>query len=549
MHDLALAEVHDLMAAALAAEPVRDSAPPNLPAPRGPARVDWEAEHAVLGALLYEGLDDRRAAWVACSRLLTAADFFDPVHAEVWRAMTALYEARRDVDVITLCAQLRSVDRINTVGGAQYIGALTDELITTAHVVSWASIVAEESAARKLGTALKEELHKLARGERTASVRERVMTRARAVQVSTVAPTPRLGEDAIAWTEELERRLNGEEEAALSTGLTDLDDALGGGLRPGFVVLGARPRVGKTALALQVSLRLANAGRPVYMLSLEMTRRQLWRATVACVGEVSLTHLLNPKLLSAADEARWVAAANRAHGWPIYIDAVPSKEELDRAKAQGRPPPPTPPRTLAGIACAIGALPVTPGLIVLDHIGKLETAKRHSDERAKYKELSQEIHELGVTLGIPILTLAHLKRLAPDRHGVCPRPTMESLGEASFIEAAADAVAILHREDLYPSRRYDDNDPAPKGQVDVLIAKVRDAEPNRVARLYFDGERQRFHSTKQRDEGVASDRPGPVAAGADSLDAYGAGDGLPDVDVPAAQRSFDDLGPQDAEGA
>ena len=101
-------------------EPLAPAPRPPRP-PRGPACVDLEAERAVLATLLIEGFDDRRTAWLAASSILSAADFYEPRYGAIWQGLAALYERGAEVDVITLCAQLRAVERLNTAGGAQAI--------------------------------------------------------------------------------------------------------------------------------------------------------------------------------------------------------------------------------------------------------------------------------------------------------------------------------------------------------------------------------------------------------------------------------------------
>ncbi len=517
----------------------------DLPAPRrprGPACVDLEAERAVLAALLLEGDDDRRTAWVAASAMLSADDFHDPRHAAIWRGLAALYEGRRDVDVVTLCAQLRAMERFNTVGGAQEIGDLTDNVVTTAHIVAHARIVATLAASRRLGQLLADTARKIAGGGGDlATIHATLLEQVRAVRIPGPTVAPLLGAEVMAWSQEIERRSDGTEAPLLSTGLTDLDHAFGGGLGPGMVMVAARPRVGKTAMVLQMGLEAAEAlGRPVYVLSLEMSRRQLLRAAIACRGRVNLSHIQSPRDLAASEWAPMYAAANALDdGLPIYAhdDQTPGC-----------------PRTVPELAATIAALPSLPALVVVDHVGKLAAVGKHRERREALREIGDALHRLGMALGIPILTLVHIGR-GMAKEGLYRRPRLEDIVESATLEADADAVVILHREDLYPTKKYTASEPAEPGLTHALVSKVRWGEPGRVAMLRFNGAHQRFASVHRADAS-------PLDVGrVSTIHERSDGEGLPDCDGPAyapptpllerlARAGDDDLdGPQWSDGA
>lgn len=516
---------------------VRDLPAPR--APRAPACVDPEAERAVLASLLMEGFDDRRTAWLAASSILSASDFDNPRYGAIWQGLAALYEGQRDVDLITLCAQLRAMERLNTVGGPQEVSALVDVIPTTAHVVAHAKIVATLAASRRLGRLCAETARKIATGGGDlAAMREQLLEAARAIRIPGPAVAPLLGAEVMPWSQEIERRVAGLEEPLRSTGLTDLDHAFGGGLGPGMIMVAARPRVGKTALVLQVCLETAEAtGRPVYVLSLEMSRRQLLRAAIACRGRVNLSHVQSPRDLAAHEWGSMYAAANALDdGLPIYAhdDQTPNC-----------------PRTVPELAATIAALPSPPAVVVVDHVGKLLPVGKHRDRKEQMREIGDALHRLGMALGVPILTLVHIGRgVAKD--ALYRRPRLEDMVDSATLEADADAVVILHREDLYPTKKYTASDPAEPGLTHALVSKVRWGEPGRVAMLRFNGAHQRFASVHRPD-------PSPVDAGrVSSVPSGDEGEGLPGCEGPAymppapaptpleALALADDDGPQDA---
>ena len=106
---------------------------------------DLEAERAVLGTIL---LDNGALSLVEST--LAAADFYHPAHGVLYEAIQALASRKEPVDVVTLAAELRARERLNTVGGAQYLGELTDAIATTAHVESHGRIVADLAGVRRM---------------------------------------------------------------------------------------------------------------------------------------------------------------------------------------------------------------------------------------------------------------------------------------------------------------------------------------------------------------------------------------------------------------
>ncbi|HEX4933642.1 MAG TPA: DnaB-like helicase N-terminal domain-containing protein, partial [Gemmatimonadaceae bacterium] len=116
---------------------------------RSDAVTDLDAERAVLGAVLLDG--GERGVFERVSQLLDAERFASPAHAAIWRAMAALHARGVAHDVLTIAGELRAMGALNAVGGAQAIGSLTDDVVTTAHVEAHARLVFDASVRRWLG--------------------------------------------------------------------------------------------------------------------------------------------------------------------------------------------------------------------------------------------------------------------------------------------------------------------------------------------------------------------------------------------------------------
>lgn len=431
--------------------------------------VDAAAERAVLGAIF---LDGEPVGCVTKVRTLLPdpRGFGRPEHAAIYEAILAVAARGEAITYATVGHALRAVDRLHAVGGYAYLASLTDEVVGIAMVESHARIVAEIHARRVLrdyGNALARRAADLSRG--IVEVRDGAARAIREVIVPGAAPVT-LGDDVIAMWQRVEDIGKGAVVPLLSTGIAPLDRVLDGGFAPGKVyLLAARPRVGKTALAVQVGLNVARADGAVYMASLEIPAADLVRQSVACLASVDHTRIA--KATMNPDETQ---------------RAMHASNELSRL-AFYRADPQTPgcPRTVAAIGAAVAALPTRPALIIVDHVGKLRALGRHRERRDAMGEVSESLCDLAKQTGAAVLCLAHINRDGAER------PTLEHLAEADALGKDADGVLLMHRDDLYPSRRKDAAPPE-KNVGLVLAAKIRGAAVNEMCKLLLRGEFQRW---------------------------------------------------------
>lgn len=431
--------------------------------------VDRAAERAVLGALFLDGAADGCVVKVR-TILPDPRAFGDVRHVSIYEAILAVVARGEAITYATVGHALRAADRLNAVGGLPYLAEMTDEVLGLTWVESHARLVAEMHARRVLrsyGDALSRRAVDLSRP--VAEIRDGAAKAIREVTIPGATPVT-LGSDLEAMWRRVEEVASGAVAPLLATGLAPLDRVLDGGFAPGKVyLLAARPRVGKTALAMQVALNVARAGGAVYVASLEIPAADLVRQSVACLASVDHTRIAKATLTD--DEAsRAVRASNELARLPIY-----------------RVDPTTPgcPRTVAALGAAVAALPAAPSLIILDHVGKLRSLTRHRERRDAIAEVSEGLCDLAKQTGAAVLALAHINRDGAER------PTLEHLADADALGKDADGVLLMHRDDLYPPRRRDAAPPEP-GVGLVLAAKVRGAPVNALCKLRLRGEFQRW---------------------------------------------------------
>lgn len=434
--------------------------------------ADTEAERAVLAAVILDGSYEAQIL-ERVARILRPEDFTDPAHAEVFAASLALRATGTPIDVYTLTRELTARRRLNAVGGAQFIGDLTDDIPTQAHALAHAMIVAEHAVRRRLdvlGAALRRRAHDLSTS--LVDVRDGCVSALRAVSIPG-AQALTLGDDLVPLWARMERVAAGEVASHVATDVPGLDRILGGGFIPGNVyLLAARPRVGKTALAMQTGINIALRGGVVFMVSLEIGAQDLARQSVACLGRVDHSRFAAAQLTQ--DEIdRAAAASDRLASLPFY-----------------RVEPTTPgcPRTVSAVGAAMMALPSPPSLVIVDHVGKIEPRGRHREKRHALAEVSQDLIMLARQTGVPLLVLAHINRDGSDA------PSLDNLAEADQLGQDADGVIIMHRPDLVPppKRSRDDGPMAEPGVALVSAAKVRGNALGGLCRMRLRGEWQRW---------------------------------------------------------
>jgi hypothetical protein len=240
------------------------------------------------------------------------------------------------------------------------------------------------------------------------------------------------------------------------TELPGLDKLLSGGFEPGeFVLFGARPGVGKTALALQIARKVAENGAPVLIDSREMRRTAVVRRLLVQLSGVRASDVKSGQLV----EMQWKSlawAASYLATLPIHLTNARSVEELRE------------------VASAVGAL----GLIVVDYLQLMKTAFAGENKRSNVEAVSEALKALAVDFDVPVLCLSSLRRLTKAKDGTREKPDMSDLRESGALEHDGDIVMLMARE-------FDSD------VCDLVIAKNRDGRVGDL-KLRFRGDLMRF---------------------------------------------------------
>ena len=417
--------------------------PPNSP----------EAERSVLGAAMQDG----GAATLAFENLIPS-DFFSPEHREIFAAMQALHVAGNPIDLMTVGNELSRRGTLDSVGGAAYLLNAVRFVPTTANTRSYVEIVLEKSTLRRLIEAsrqiqaqcfaqtdpLPEVLHNAER-----LVFDIIMRRTGA---QTLKPLSSVLMSTFDQIEELSR-LQGKL-AGVPTGLYDLDRMLTCMHSGELVLVGARPAMGKTAVALGIAQFAAQkAGKCVAVFNLEMPAEQIGLRLLCSTAGINMQRVRSGML--ADDE--WVKIGdtlNELSACRIYIDDSPG---LKPSQLRSR--------------CRRLMLEQGLDLIVVDYLGLMGTDKRVENRQLEVSEISRQLKSIALELKLPLLACAQLSRAPAARTN--KRPLLSDLRDSGSIEQDADVVLFLHREGYYAVEGPEDGPRPDDTEGEIIIAKQR----------------------------------------------------------------------------
>jgi replicative DNA helicase len=433
--------------------------------PLGPQIV--EAEEIVLGAVLID-------ADVLPNLLgtLEAKDFFELKHQWIWESAVRLQERGDVVDPMTIAADLRSQNRLESVGGQAYLTYLISVTPTYLYTEAYAAMVERASVRRRLLTAAGK-IAELARDEATDI--QDVLGKAEAELFRVTEKRGR--QDMIPMSDAVQEYYdrieylytNPQEQLGLTCGFRDIDSLLGGLQRSDLIIVAARPGVGKTSFMLGVALNAARkAAAKVAIFSLEMGKEQLIQRFYAVETGINSQRLR----LGNLEEDEWTLfaeATGKLNSLNIFIDDTPgiSVQQL-RAK------------------CRRLHRERKLDLIIIDYLQLMSAGGvvgRQENRVQEVSAISRGLKELAREINVPVITASQLSRSVEQRAD--KRPQLSDLRESGSIEQDADIVMFLYRDEL-----YNENTDRPN-QADVIVAKHRNG-PTDTITLYFRRELTQF---------------------------------------------------------
>lgn len=414
-----------------------------------------EAEEAALGSLIVDP-----QAYPMVSAFLRVGHFYLEKNRWMYEAIASLCYRGCPIDLVTLCEELESKNRLVEVGGAAYIGHLINAVPSAMHVEQYAKIIKDKARRR--------DMIRVASSLAKAAYREDNDLDSEVSEVAAALWGENTGEgeigehiasareDLLKWSND---PLSPGEVRGISTGLVRLDAMLGG-LEPSLIVCGARTSVGKSAFVSAIAKNVASQGLSVLYVTKEMLPKQLVHRMAASTAGVSWMKAKEGRL-SEGEMANIQSALDILYDIPLQIKWA---------------------STIARILSLAHSHRAKYGLDVLiaDGLG-LYVSREEKDRQLKLGGATQTLLDLAGRLEVPIITTHQTKR-TDDKPGT--RPKLEHFQWSSMIEQDTDIALFLTREELNTS--FADGRPNPKGrEMKVWCLKDRLNGRLGVATLYF----------------------------------------------------------------
>jgi replicative DNA helicase len=435
-----------------------------------------EAEQSVLGSLMID-----KNAIIRVGDLITPEDFYKDKHSRIYKAMLYLYEHHEPIDLLSLSNRLKETEELKQVGEQSYLASLANIVPTAANIVHYAKIVEKKAVLRRLidnaSQIVSEAYNETEEVEKTLDEAEQKIFSVSKKHIrQDFTPIKPILEEAFDRIDELHK--NKGKMRGVPTGFTDLDNILSGLQESNLVILGARPSVGKSSLAMDLARHAAIKEKvPVGIFSLEMSKGEVIDRLICAEANIDLWKLRTGKLSSTGendDFSRIGHAMGVLSEAPIFIDDAATINVMAM-------------RTMARRLQSEHGL----GMIIVDYLQLMEGRGNIDNRVQEVSEISRSLKGLARELNIPIVALSQLSRGIESRTD--QRPKLSDLRESGSIEQDADVVLFIYREDKTKS------DSENKNIAEIIIAKHRNGPVGSV-KLYFNEQTTSFKNLDKRHE-------------------------------------------------
>lgn len=410
-----------------------------------------ESEQSILGAVLTS-----KEALQITTDTLNITDFYMEAHREIFGACIEISKTGKPVDILLAVNKLKQRQTLEKIGGSTYLSDLSLAVSSVANIKYHLEIVKSKSLLRRLIQAADIILETAYAGREDINnifeIAEKEIFGI--TQQSSISREIRPILDAVMENlKNIDKRINdfhsGKTIQGIPTGISKLDILLGG-MVEGYIVIAARPSMGKTALAMNIALHQALEERKkVAIFSLETTDYKLIDRMLSVMTEIPLKRIKNGNIIPK-ERDKIIQASSKIASSSLHIDDTGNMTVLDiKSKARN--------------------IMRTSGLdiIYIDYLQLLESTEGRS-QYEKFTKISRQLHDLTRELHIPVVILSQLSRATEGRAD--HKPTLGDLRETGAIEQDADVVMFVYRDAYY--NPVCDNPLS----AEILISKNKDGE-------------------------------------------------------------------------
>ncbi len=403
--------------------------------------------------------------------ILQPEDFYKENHRLIFESIVELFEEDQACDIVTLVAKLRQKNQLEAVGGMDYVTQLVNIVPTAANAEYYAHIVEEKSIFRSVINLCTRIIRESYNSDLDA---KELLDRAQnwILQLSQkkirydFVPLKAIINEAFDRIEELYHR--DEHVTGVPSGFVDLDLITAGFQPSDFVVVAARPGMGKTSLCLNIAQYVGTKKNvPVAIFSLEMSKDQIAQRMLCSEARIDAAKV-RKGFIAEREWPELARAAGRLAEANIFIDDTPSISVLElRAKS----------RRLKAEKDL--------GLVIVDYLQLMRGYGRPENRQQEISEISRSLKAMARELNVPVIAVSQLSRAVEQR--TPKRPQLSDLRESGAIEQDADLVLLIYREDYYNPNS------SKKGIAEIIVAKQRNG-PIGTVDLMFQKDYARFEN-------------------------------------------------------
>lgn len=433
-----------------------------------------EAEQSVLGAMVLSKFALQKAA-----DALTKESFYSVNNSIIFDCLTEMAEKKIPIDLTTLTSELKNKNKLDEIGGVEYLTEIIDYVPTSANVDQYIKLVEEAALLRRLidvstdivSSAYASDINV---NDTLDNAERKILSVVKNRRSTEFKPIKSVLEVAEANLEKLAETKG--DVTGVATGWYDIDNLTSGLHENEFIIIAARPAMGKTAFALNLATNVAmNNKKGVALFNMEMGAEQLVNRMISSLGQVEGKKLTTGNLQNQ-DWKRVGEAISQLSETKLYMDDTPGITIGEiRSKC----------RRLANSEEGLC-------LVVIDYLQLISSSVNYGGNRQQeVSDISRSLKMMAMELKVPVIALAQLSRSVEAREN--KRPIMSDLRESGSIEQDADIVAFLYRDDYYNKEKVTEGNTSIS---EFIVAKHRNG-PTATIELLFKKDTSTFLSYKK----------------------------------------------------
>lgn len=437
---------------------------------------DLDAEKSVIGSMFLS----KYALDKACD-VLTKDHFYSEVNSKIFNVLKDMADKKIPIDIMTVTSELKDRDFLSQVGGVEKLTEILEFVPTAANVDHYIKRVQDKYVLRKIiDVATNITTNAYDSTLEVDSILDDAEMKMLGIGKNRRTSEFKTVQDVLVRAQENLETLakNKGDVTGVPTGWVDIDRITTGLQANEFIIIAARPAMGKTAFALNLATNVAiNTDKTVALFNMEMGAEQLASRMLSSLGQIEGTKLSTGNLLNE-DWKRVNEAISQLADAKMYMDDTPGITIGEiRSKC----------RRLANSEEGLG-------LVIIDYLQLISSSVNYgSNRQQEVSDISRALKMMALELNVPVVALAQLSRAVDSRED--KRPVMSDLRESGSIEQDADIVAFLYRDDYYHKEsKIDDNN-----SVSEFIIRKHRKGPTGTIELLFKRNTSTFVSYKREE--------------------------------------------------